>query len=201
MLQAKGLRVERVGNFASNSQVVNPLVHKRGGHGACTVVAAAMKVKPKIMRLRKDEIAQVLPWTGSGEQRLQKLGTPSTWLTRLAISLAGSAMFYNYNTTAAAMASLYWAWDPLLSTTFANTSLRLQYPYAGLWRARVLSAKVVKPVQRKRSNDVIQEIFESQSFDTKPFLRLVIGDGSSATLEVFNSRSFLYFLRFGLVQV
>ncbi|KAG0593390.1 hypothetical protein KC19_1G326200 [Ceratodon purpureus] len=182
MLQATGLRIERVGNLASNgARVVNPLVHKRGGW---KVVAAATKVKPRIMRLRKDEIGQVLPWTGSGEQRLQKLGTPATWLTRLAISLAGSAMFYNYNTMAAAMASLYWAWDPLLSTTFANTSLRLQYPYAGLWRARVLSAKVVKPVQRPRSDDVFQEIFESQSSIRKPFLKLVIGDGSSATLEM-----------------
>lgn len=189
MLQATGLRVERAGSFASGSSwVVNPLLRKRGCQSACTVVAAATKVKPKIMRLRKDEIGQVLPWTGSGEQRLQKLGTPATWLTRLAISLAGSAVFYNYNTMAAAMASLYWAWDPLLSTTFANSSLRLQYPYAGLWRARVLSVKVVKPVRKPRSDDVFQEIFESQSSVNKPFLKLLIGDGSSATLEVCHLR-------------
>lgn len=180
MLRGAGsLRVEKVGRF------VNPLVMQRKLRKVMVVVSAATKVKkPRIMRLKKEEMGKVLPWTGSGEQRLRKLGTPSTWLLRVAVSLAGSAIFYNYNTTAAAMASLYWAWDPLLSTTFANASLRLQYPYAGLWRARVLSAKVVKPVQRPRSNDVLQEIFESQSAGKKPFLKLVIGDGSSATLEV-----------------
>ncbi|XP_024372108.1 uncharacterized protein [Physcomitrium patens] len=180
MLQGMGLRLDRAGSFGSRSGAVKPLVHK---HGFRVAVTASTKVRPKIMRLKQDEIGAVLPWTGSGEQRLQKLGTPSTWLARLAISLAGSVLFYNYNTMAAAMASLYWAWDPVLSTTFANTFLRLQYPYAGLWRARVLAVKVVKPARRPRSDDVFQEIFESQA-PVKPFLKLVIGDGSSATLEM-----------------
>ena len=120
------------------------------------MVAAATKVKLRIMRLKKDEIAQVLPWSGSREQRLQKLGTLATWLARLAISLAGSMVFYNFNTTAAVVASPYWAWDPLLSTAFAITSLQLQYPYAGLWRARVLSVNLVEPVKKPRSDDVFQ---------------------------------------------
>lgn len=200
MLQGMGLRVERAGNFATSSWIVNPLVHKRGGgsHGARVVVATATKVKPKITRLKKDEIAQVLPWSGSGEQRLQKLGTPATWLARLAISLAGSVVFYNFNTTAAAVASLYWAWDPILSTAFANSSLRIQYPYAGLWKARVLSAKVVNPVRKPRSDDVFLEIFESKA-PVKPFLQLLIGDGSSASLEVFISCPFFSWFCVNLV--
>ena len=98
----------------------------------------------------------MLPWSGSREQRLQKLGTPATWLARLAISLAGSVVFYNFNTTAAAVASPYWVWDPLLSTAFAITSLQLQYLYAGLWRARVLFVNLVEPVKKPRSDDVFQ---------------------------------------------
>ena len=120
------------------------------------MVAAATKVKPRIMRLKKDEIAQVLPWSGSREQRLQKLGTPATWLARLAIFLAGFVVFYNFNTMAAAIVSPYWAWDPLLSTAFAITSLQLQYPYAGLWRARVLFVNLVEPVKKPHSDDVFQ---------------------------------------------
>lgn len=47
----------------------------------------------------------------------------------------------------------------------------------------MLAVKVVKPARRPRSDDVFQEIFESQA-PVKPFLKLVIGDGSSATLEM-----------------
>ena len=94
--------------------------------------------------------------SGSREQRLQKLGTPAMWLVRLAISLVGSVVFYNFNTTAAAVASPHWAWDPLLSIAFAITSLQLQYPYAGLWRARVLSVNLVEPVKKPRSDDVFE---------------------------------------------
>lgn len=177
MMQLQGLRAG-IGN-----QLVLRGVGRFRVRGPVVVMASTAKVKPRIMRLKKDEIAQVLPWSGSGAQRLQKLGTPATWLARLAISLAGSVAFYNFNTTAAAIASLYWAWDPLFSTAFANSSLRLQYPYAGLWKARVLSVNLVKPQPKPRSDDVFQEIFESQ-VPVKPYLQLVIGDGSSASLEV-----------------
>lgn len=48
--------------------------------------------KPRIVKLRKEEVDRVLPWTGSGEQRLQKLGGPSTWMARVAVSLAGTLL-------------------------------------------------------------------------------------------------------------
>lgn len=98
-------------------------------------------------------------------------------------------MLFQYNTMAAAMASLFWAWDPIWSTAFANTALRIQYPYAGLWKARVLYAKIVKPVQKPQSLDVFEELFDSQPV-ARPFLKLVIGDDSAASVEVI-SCSFL----------
>ena len=54
MLQGMGLRAV---NFASKSQILNPLVNSRGRAQGAIVVAAATKVKPRIMRLKKDEIA------------------------------------------------------------------------------------------------------------------------------------------------
>lgn len=188
-----------LGSVASRGLVANPLVCTHGrnhqDHGSRTAMVSRAtnsnpnprvknpKPKPGITKLRKDELADVLPWTGSAQQRVEKMGTPATWVTRLAISLAGSAALYNYNTVAAAMASLYWAWDPVLSTAFANTALRVQYPHAGLWKARVLYAKVARPPRRKQSADLFQEIFDAKPIQ-RPVLELVIGDGSSATLEV-----------------
>lgn len=190
-----------LGSMASRGLVANPLVcthvRKHQNHGSRMPVMSMRpnsnpnpivknpkpKPKPGITKLRKDELADVLPWTGSAQQRVEKIGTPSTWVARLAISLAGSAALYNYNTVAAAMASLYWAWDPVLSTAFANTALRVQYPHAGVWKARVLYAKVVRPPPRMQSADVFQEIFDAKPIQ-RPVLELVIGDGSSATLEV-----------------
>ena len=188
-----------LGSVASRGLVANPLVCTHGrnhpNHGSRMPVMSMAtnsnpnpkvknpKPKPGITKLRKDELADVLPWTGSAQQRVEKIGTPATWVARLAISLAGSAALYNYNTVAAAMASLYWAWDPVLSTAFANTALRVQYPHAGVWKARVLYAKVVRPPRRVQSADVFQEIFDAKPIQ-RPVLELVIGDDSSATLEV-----------------
>lgn len=46
-----------------------------------------------------------------------------------------------------------------------------------------MSVNLVKPTRKPRSDDVFQEIFDSQGLD-KPFLRLVVGDGSSASLKM-----------------
>ncbi len=143
------------------------------------------KKKPKIVKLRQEELGEVLRWSGSGEQILENVGGPPTWMTRVAVSLAGAVVFYNYNTLAAAIASLYWAWDPIWTTALSNSLLRLRYPYAGIWKARVLDANLRMPQEpvTPQGLDLFQEVFEARPA-VQPLLHLIIGDESSATLEV-----------------
>jgi hypothetical protein len=141
------------------------------------------KKKPKIVKLRQEELGEVLRWSGSGEQILENVGGPP--MTRVAVSLAGAVVFYNYNTLAAAIASLYWAWDPIWTTALSNSLLRLRYPYAGIWKARVLDANLRMPQEpvTPQGLDLFQEVFEARPA-VQPLLHLIIGDESSATLEV-----------------
>jgi len=143
------------------------------------------KKKPKIVKLRQEELGEVLRWSGSGEQILENVGGPPTWMTRVAVSLAGAVVFYNYNTLAAAIASLYWAWDPIWTMALSNSLLRLRYPYAGIWKARVLDANLRMPQQpvTPQGLDLFQEVFEARPA-VQPLLHLIIGDESSATLEM-----------------
>jgi hypothetical protein len=135
--------------------------------------------------LRQEELGEVLRWSGSGEQILENVGGPPTWMTRVAVSLAGAVVFYNYNTLAAAIASLYWAWDPIWTTALSNSLLRLRYPYAGIWKARVLDTNLRMPQQpvTPQGLDLFQEVFEARPA-VQPLLQLIIGDESSATLEM-----------------
>eukprot|EP00897_Mesotaenium_endlicherianum_P003555 jgi/Mesen1/3227/ME000187S02392 len=83
-------------------------------------------------------LGALLPWSGTGDQMVQQLGGPSTWLRRSVVSMAGALVLYNVNTLLSVVAALYWAWVPLWAGGCSNTALRIQHRCAALWRARVV---------------------------------------------------------------
>lgn len=120
---------------------------------------------PTVIPLSERSLSAVLPASGTGEQVIQQLGGPATWLRRVVVSMAGAAVFYNINILLTIMAALYWAWSPMFSAAKCNALLRLKYKFAGVWRAKIVESRLTKAGQNT-------------------MLHVLIGDDSGTLVEM-----------------
>ncbi|KAJ7531606.1 hypothetical protein O6H91_14G050600 [Diphasiastrum complanatum] len=143
---------------------------------------------PNVRKIGRRELDQVLPWTGSKTHCWRLISDPQSCLVRLGVSLAASVLLYDISTLGVAVAFLYWIWGPMWSAALFNSRLRLRYPYAGVWHAKLFMAQVGSSAARREMlQDDVNTLDWSLMrgiFERSPKLYITVGDESQASFQM-----------------
>lgn len=139
--------------------------------------------RPLLRPLSAAQIATLLPYAASSALAARQFGHPMDWSVRLTLSFTSAVCVFSFSNTLALLLSLFWLWGPALSAAFLSSQLRLRFPYAGVWRARVLALTPISRPFSPRSDTSLQELFQNLS-PAPSALCVVIGDDSPARLQM-----------------
>lgn len=138
---------------------------------------------PSLTPLTSQQLGLVLPWSGSGYRVSHEFGNPMDWVFRLSASLASTFCVFRHSYTVAALASLFWLWGPMWFAALRSCQLRLRFPHAGVWQARVLAVGPTAQTLSRPSGTPGQDFFGNLSTSSSLFF-LEIGDDSSARIQI-----------------
>jgi len=124
--------------------------------------------KPDVLVLTRRDYERVLPIAATGEQYGYFWGDNDTAMQRMGLSLVTTVLTANYVVALAIPASTFFLWAPVALAARRNAKVR-GAKYAGLWRAKVISAA---PVETRGSS----------SADW--MLDLLVGDKSGARVPL-----------------